>query len=481
VSTTWSASGTVGPHLRWWLTGLGWLLREAPGHLLVVLAVVWWTRPISLWLLAGLLAVVQAGRVLLARHPRLWRLAGPLLGVGWLYGLRRKWLRLCDGCGLARQDPELIVRTGVLAHRRARRAARVRRREVPRIRRTRVEWPHTHVIVRPVLGQSLDDFADAADGMRLGAGATRLRVEPSGRRDVRLTFTVGDQLRLPFPAVVPDQVDDLDSVVLGRREDGQPWRLAVGPHTLVAGCSGAGKGSVFWCYAFALAPASAAGRVQLHGIDLKGGMEIRMGDPLFTTVATNAAEAVGVLELLVSWMRERAARYAGQTRAHVASVAEPLQVVMIDELAALTAYAGDRELQRRAETAINLLCSQGRAPGFVVLACLQDPRKEVIPSRGLFTQMVGLRLKDLAETAMVLGETAVATGAFCHRITRDVPGTGFVLPEDGTPPIRVRAGYATDTMIKETAGRFPAVLRIPVEPAVADELRSRRPRTPGVA
>ena len=85
-------------------------------------------------------------------------------------------------------------------------------------------------------------------------------------------------------------------------------------------------------------------------------------------------------------------------------------MVMIDELAALTAYCPERDLQRRAEMAINLLCSQGRAPGFVVFACLQDPRKEVIPSRGLFTQMVGLRLKDVGETSMVLGEAAVASG-----------------------------------------------------------------------
>ena len=127
---------------------------------------------------------------------------------------------------------------------------------------------------------------------------------------------------------------------------------------------------------------------------------------------------------------------------------EPLHVVMIDELAALTAYWSDRELQRRSEKAINLLCSQGRAAGFMVVACLQDPRKEVIPSRGLFTQMVGLRLKDLSETSMVLGEVAVESGAHCHRITRDVPGTGFVVPEDGGPPLKVRAGYASDEAIR---------------------------------
>jgi S-DNA-T family DNA segregation ATPase FtsK/SpoIIIE len=214
--------------------------------------------------------------------------------------------------------------------------------------------------------------------------------------------------------------------------------------------------------------------VQLYGVDLKGGMEIRMGDPLFTMSATNAPEAVVVLEMLVGWMQERTQRYAGRRRSHVASVDEPLQVVMIDELAALTAYCPDRDLQRRAETAINLLCSQGRAPGFMVFACLQDPRKEVLPSRGLFTQMVGLRLKDQSETSMVLGEVAVLSGAHCHRITRDLPGTGYVLPEDGSHPIRVRAGYADDHAIQEVAKQYPSPLHLPVEvPPAMDMPRGR--------
>jgi S-DNA-T family DNA segregation ATPase FtsK/SpoIIIE len=165
---------------------------------------------------------------------------------------------------------------------------------------------------------------------------------------------------------------------------------------------------------------------------------------------------VNVLEQLVELMQERTRRYAGLVRCHTPTVAEPLHVVLIDELAALTAYCPARDLQRRGELAVNLLCSQGRAPGFIVFACLQDPRKEVIPARGLFTQMVGLRLKDVTETVMVLGDQAVTTGAHCHRISRHTPGVGYVLPEHGGAPMRVRAGYASDPMIREAAARFPA-------------------------
>ncbi len=37
-------------------------------------------------------------------------------------------------------------------------------------------------------------------------------------------------------------------------------------------------------------------------------------------------------------------------------------MVVVDEMAALTAYCGDRDLKRRAEAALQLLLSQGRAP-----------------------------------------------------------------------------------------------------------------------
>jgi DNA segregation ATPase FtsK/SpoIIIE, S-DNA-T family len=336
-------------------------------------------------------------------------------------------------------------------------------RVTPRVRKARASFPHVILIVRPAPGQIAGDFEAAAEALRTYYGAARLRVDPSGQRDVQLTFTIADALRTTFNALHPSVVGDLKSVEIGRREDGRPWRLAIGPHTLIAGCSAAGKGSVFWSVIFGLAPAVRAGHVRVHGIDLKGGMEVRMGDALFTTLATNAEEAVAVLEQVVSWMRERTEAYAGRLRSHTPSEEDPLHVVMIDELAALTAYCPDRDLQRRAELAISLLCSQGRAPGFMVVACLQDPRKEVIPNRGLFTQMVGLRLKDASETAMVLGDTALSSGALCHRILRESAGMGYVLPEDGGHPIRVRAGYVSDDSIRELATRFPTPTRVAVE------------------
>ena len=432
------------------------VLRAWPGLVCVAVGVGWFLRPMSLWFALAAFGVLAGVRVWALTEPRSFGLVvNPLRGRLWRWRIRRGWQHLCVQCGLS-------------AH------------GAPRLLRSTADWPHVQLRVRPAVGQTLLDYERSAEALRLGVGATRVRVQFAGSRDVLLTLTVGDELRAEFDAQAGGAVQ-LDSVEMGRREDGLPWRLAIGPQTLVAGCSGSGKGSVFWSLAFGLAPAVRDGLVQLHGIDLKGGMEIRMGSPLFTTTATNAAEAVVALELLVGLMNERTRRYAGRLRTHEPTREEPLHVVMIDELAALTAYCPERDLQRRAEMAINLLCSQGRAPGFMVFACLQDPRKEVIPARGLFTQMVGLRLKDLSETSMVLGEVAVLSGALCHRITRDQPGTGYVLPEDGSHPIRVRAGYASDEAIRAVAQEFGTATRIPiVVPPPEEDLRSvRRPRSVG--
>jgi S-DNA-T family DNA segregation ATPase FtsK/SpoIIIE len=468
-----------------WHEGLRWLrslVRSAgrhPGHAVVLLAVAWLAVPVlpAGFILTGL-AIASSCLFWAATHPLSFHqlVAGPAARVWRRSWFRRHWPEVARACGLG-QERRLQVRPE---------NERRLKVHVPRLGRVRADGPRVLLRVRPLMGQTLEDFEAAAERLRTAVGSTRLRVEPSGANEVLLTFTIGDALAEPFSAPQPssETPTSITHVSMGRREDGSAWLLPVGPHTLVAGCSGAGKGSVFWTFAFGLAPAIKAGLVRLHGIDLKGGMEVLMGGDLFSTRATTAVDAVAVLESLVEQMQRRTAAYAGLVRSHEATPDEPLHVVMIDELAALTAYCPQRDLQRRAEMAINLLCSQGRAPGFVVFACLQDPRKEVIPSRGLFTQMIGLRLKDVSETTMVLGETAVSSGAHCHRIQRSVPGTGYVIPEEGGYPIRVRAGFASDHAIRQVAKNFATPFREDV-PAleVRDDLLSRpRPsRSKGAA
>ena len=111
------------------------------------------------------------------------------------------------------------------------------------------------------------------------------------------------------------------------------------------------------------------GRVQVWAMDPKGGMELRPGQRLFCRVEDSNAEAMcDAVEDLVVMKDERAKGLAASgLRSHKASVDEPHVVVVIDELATLTALA-DRAVTNRFEKALGLLLTQGRACGITVVS-----------------------------------------------------------------------------------------------------------------
>jgi S-DNA-T family DNA segregation ATPase FtsK/SpoIIIE len=130
-------------------------------------------------------------------------------------------------------------------------------------------------------------------------------------------------------------------------------------------------------------------------------------------------------------------------------VAEPLVVVLVDELASLTAYVTDRVVKNRIASSLKLLLSQGRAAGVVVVALMQDPGKDVIPFRGLFPTLICLRVAEAVEVDMVLGGGSRAKGALCENIPASQPGVGYVALDGTADPIRVRFPHITDQHINQ--------------------------------
>jgi S-DNA-T family DNA segregation ATPase FtsK/SpoIIIE len=355
----------------------------------------------------------------------------------------------------------------------------VERTTTPLVRHRAVSWQGDRLAVRIelLIGQSIDDVIDAADRLTAAAGARSVTVEPLPK-GARLWFSYADALSAVFDAPMPTSATNPDTsrVLMGRTETGGEFVLPLGPQTLLVGASGSGKASLIWSFVAGLAPAIRDGLVEVHAVDLKGGMELSMGAALFTRFARTPVEAVALLEDAVAATQARAGRLSGVTRQHTPAVGEPLVVVLVDELAAITAYLTDRDLKSRAAFAIGLLCSQGRAVGYMMFGALQDPRKETLPSRGLFTQMIGLRLKDAEETRMVLGDGASAAGARCHQIPRAQPGVGFMVPEDGSAPVRFRAGYVDDDAIRYLATGFPAPGQVPIVVPASGENGAQRVR-----
>ena len=217
-----------------------------------------------------------------------------------------------------------------------------------------------------------------------------------------------------------------------------------------------------------------AGRVNLWVIDPKGGVELAPASHLCSRFAYGDAKAGGgyeanlaeLLEDAVQVMRERLDRMRGHTRLHTPSTAEPLIVVIIDEIAALTAWINDRAMKRRIETALGLILSQGRAAGVLVVGAVQDPRMDVLPQRDLFSTRIALRLNEADHVTLVLGPGARNRGACCDLIPDTMQGVGYVMVDGIAEPIRVRFCYYTDDDIAGLGQQIPPPSDTPDRPGL---------------
>ncbi|MET9313633.1 FtsK/SpoIIIE domain-containing protein [Kribbella sp. NPDC003505] len=283
-----------------------------------------------------------------------------------------------------------------------------------------------------------------------------------------LWFLTNDPLRevvAPIPATDPPNLQALD---VARREDGLMFRLRLlYTHLLVAGATGAGKGSVLWSIIAALAPGIRSGLVQLWVLDPKGGMELALGRRLFHRFCYGSDPAMDgasdaeyeeafatLLEDLVAIMRRRQGKLRGLSRLLKPSRDEPFIVLIADELASLTAYVTDPAMKKRIAKAFSLLLSQGRAVGITVVGALQDPRKEVLPFRDLFPTRLALRMAEAEQVRLVLADGARERGARCDQIPETLPGVGYVAVDGETEPIRVRFSHITDEDIADLVNTY---------------------------
>ena len=204
---------------------------------------------------------------------------------------------------------------------------------------------------------------------------------------------------------------------------------------LIAGATGAGKASLLWGLVRAMFPLMQDGLVRVLAADPKL-MELAYGRVIFESYGAYAADPAAIAAMLdraVADMQDRAGRFAGRQRDHTPTVEDPFTVVLVDEVAFLTAYQPDRKLKDRIMPALATLTTQGRAVGYSVVAALQDPRKDVLTIRNLFPDRIAMRLDEPEQVDMVLGDGARDRGAACELISAG-PGyrrRGGVRPAGG--------------------------------------------------
>ncbi|MGX1614798.1 FtsK/SpoIIIE domain-containing protein [Micromonospora chalcea] len=457
----------LGLGLRWLWRGLWWCVRHPVSVGLMVAAVLLYREFGRSGLIVPLVLTGLASAVWRWKHEASWWAwcAGPVLGrCRQVFVYRRAWREAMTLCRLTRTYDHRVV--------------------LPQLLRVRSDQALDVLTIRMVRGQTPEEFQRVTANLAYAFGRRHARVysEPPGEPPARtgywalvlgwvdrlryrdrpslvyLVVVRTDALRTVVKPFDVPSVPDFTALPLARREDLRHWRLhLLATHVLIGGATRSGKGSVLWSLVRALAGGIASGLVRLWVIDPKGGMEFAMGRPLFARFACKSFEAMAdLLDEAVAVMRERQTRLAGTVRVHSPTEADPLVVVVIDEMAALTAYLQDVDLRKRIASSLGLLLSQGAGVGVLVVAALQDPRKEVLPFRDLFPTRVALGLTEAAQVDLVLGDGARNRGALADQMPRWAKGVGYVIL-DGTPePARVRFSYISDDHIRELATEYAA-------------------------
>ncbi|MEV4216819.1 FtsK/SpoIIIE domain-containing protein [Nonomuraea sp. NPDC049725] len=367
-------------------------------------------------------------------RPSFARLVGFRLLAWWrlMSVYRRHWHGVMDVSGLAKRVNGRVY--------------------MPRLLRVTCDGWADRITVRMLGGQAVKDWSDRIDNLTQGFGAASCRIALIKGGRLLLTFPRTDPLASPMPALpIPDE-PTVGPVEIGKQEDGKPLRLKVhGTHVLIAGATGAGKGSFLWDTIRGLLPAMRAGLAEVWALDPKL-MELSFGRELFQgRYAADPADCADLLDEAVTVMQKRATRFAGIQRSHTPTIEDPFVLVLVDEVAFLTAYQPDRQLRQRISAALATLATQGRSVGVGVMAALQDPRKEVMNIRNLFPDKIALRLDESEQVDMVLGDGARDRGALADHIS-PVPelgaGVAYMRLETSPEPIRVRAAYVSDADIR---------------------------------
>ncbi|WIM97641.1 hypothetical protein ACTOB_001183 [Actinoplanes oblitus] len=315
----------------------------------------WWIGQAYGWpALVGAVSGLGAAIAIWWRfHPASWLRFGwfPLVGRCrrlWIY--RRGRTRTMTACGLA--------------------AMHGGQRWVPRLLGVRSDQWGDRVTVRLLPGQHPDDWAKAAPRLAYSFHLREARAFTSDRPDrVVLYFARRDPLAavvgpLPVPAA-----PDLAGLEVGRQEAGSAYRLRLaGSHVLIAGATNSSKGSVIWSLLRSLATGISSGWSRCGRSTRRAAWSWRRARRCSPGSCTTTRRRWPAY-----WRRRSSGcgsappACAGSRVSTTPTVDEPLILVLVDELAALTAYLTDRKIRDRSGSRC------GRSPPSP--RCSRSPRR----------------------------------------------------------------------------------------------------------
>ncbi|NKQ57580.1 cell division protein FtsK [Amycolatopsis sp. K13G38] len=330
---------------------------------------------------------------------------------------------------------------------------------VPRLMRVQSFSPSVDTLyVKLHPGQHLRQFEARLPELTEALKVERIALERVKPRVIALIV----ERREPFDEVIdaPDLVFDTDAVdpkdlYVGETEYGGDFRISMrGQHLFVAGATGSGKNSIVNAILRGLAPMIRDGAVRLWVCDPKQLEFAALADTIAYRYAASNHECAALIEDFVAEMQTTQRGLAEQRKRTITpSPQTPLNLLILDELGALLAY-GDSGTARDIKRNLALVGSQGRATGNAMIGLVQEPTKDTVPVRDLFTTRICLRVTSAAHVDMVLGENARLRGALADEIPNDpaTAGIGFVIRQRSRVPMRIRAAYVDDREIDELVG-----------------------------
>lgn len=313
------------------------------------------------------------------------------------------------------------------------------------------------LIVRVPRGSSVRDLDKDASRLAAGMKVREVRIEqdPSNAQLAEVTLVRNDPLAECAGMVWPDLHTERTSmwqpIRLGIDELGRELGASVIYNNLLLGGEpGSGKSGVIQ---LVTAHAALDPSTKLWLFD---GKRVEMAwwrDRAQEIVYTDLESANKTLERICEMIDQRyedlESRWQRKVAPHDGLTPH---LIVIDELAYYLASPEKKHGQRFA-VLLRDIVQRGRAAGVVVVAAVQKPASDIIPTslRDLFGMRLAFRCNTKEASDTILGGWA-ALGHDASKIPMGQRGTGLLLAEDGRPQ-RMRTYWLSDDDIRSIAQR----------------------------
>jgi hypothetical protein len=269
----------------------------------------------------------------------------------------------------------------------------------------------------------------------------------------------------------PDNpIIDLEALPIYLDQTDQQAAISMTTSLLIGGASESGKSNLVWYILSALNELQVPYRLWV--IDPAGGVELSdlETSPLTRQYVDRVKDISRIVTAFRASMDTRlSAMKSRRVRRHFPTVAEPVEIMLIDEL-----LLCKKELQGGdADSPLGEVLASGRKALHIVIGCSQLGQVDVMGRiRDLFPQRICLRTRNQEMTDAVLGTSATSDGANCHRISRK--GEGYVWTDLSGVFEKFNTPLVRETTTIAAGGITLPAISLPTKRSLSPVARRRR-------